>query len=79
VQSSASAAAAWPLAKPLDAHRGLRIAGVAFAFLMPVVGFIIGIVLLTKDQVSQGIITMVGSVVMFGIYYDNFIATGSYL
>lgn len=45
-----------------DQHRGLARAGYVTSVLMPVVGFVIGAVLLTKDRVGKGVAVLVMSV-----------------
>ena len=48
---------------------GIIAAGYAFAFLIPLVGFIMGIVILSKGEVTHGVFIMILSVAFFLIFF----------
>lgn len=53
---------------------GLVAAGVLTAIFLPLVGFIIGIILLAKNQIGSGITCIVVSIVCFGIALAIFLS-----
>lgn len=50
---------------------GLVVAGVIFAIIMPVIGFIIGVVLLAKNRVGAGIGVIILAVIVVAIYVSS--------
>ena len=59
--------------RPAAASDGLVVAGYVTALLLPLVGFIIGIVLLAKDRTGHGLGAILLSIFAFWVIWPTFI------